>query len=50
MAAAIRFSNTAVTVEKLANVMKIKNRVPQSLPPAIFRNTCGSVTKIREGP
>ena len=28
-----RFSKTAVTVEKLANTIKTKKRVPQILPP-----------------
>ena len=44
------FSNTAMTVEKLAKVMNRKNSAPQSLPPAIFTNTLGRVTKIRLGP
>ena len=44
------FSNTAITVEKLANVMNRKNSVPQILPPAIFTNTFGSVTNISFGP
>lgn len=46
----IRFSNTAITVEKHAKVINIKNSVPQILPPAIFTNTFGSVTNIRAGP
>ena len=50
MEQAIRFSKTAVTVEKLANVMKRKKRVPQSRPPAMFRKTVGRVMKIRAGP
>lgn len=29
------FSKTAITVENAANAIKIKNRLPQSLPPAI---------------
>ena len=45
-----RFSNTAVTVEKLAKVMNRKNRSPHILPPVIFMNTHGSVTKISDGP
>lgn len=44
------FSNTAMIVEKHAKVINRKNRVPQILPPAIFTNTFGSVTKIRAGP
>ena len=48
--AAIRFSNTAITVEKLANVMNRKNSVPHILPPAIWINTCGSVMKMSAGP
>ena len=30
--------------------IKIKNNVPQNLPPAMWLNTLGSVMKIREGP
>ena len=44
------FSNTASTVDILANIMKRKNSVPQKRPPDILTNTCGSVTKRREGP
>ena len=33
--AAIRFSNTAIMVERAANDIKIKNAVPQILPPGI---------------
>lgn len=40
------FSNTASTVEKLAKIMNRKNSVPQKRPPAMFTNTCGSVTNI----
>ena len=46
----IIFSNTAITVEKLANVMNIKNRHPHTLPPVIFTNTFGSVINMRLGP
>ena len=49
-AQAMRFSNTAMTVEKLAKVMNRKNSVPHSRPPAIFVKTLGSVMKIRLGP
>ena len=45
-----RFSNTAITVEKLANVINKKNNVPQILPPAIFTNTFGNASKISAGP
>ena len=45
-----RFSNTAVTVEKLAKVMNRKNRSPHILPPVMLINTHGSVTKISDGP
>ena len=44
------FSNTAITVEKLANVINRKKSVPQIRPPVIFTKTFGSVTKIRAGP
>ena len=37
--AAIRFSNTAITVERLAKVMKMKKRLPQIRPPVIWTNT-----------
>ena len=47
---AIRFSKTAVTVEKLANVMNTKNRAPQSSPSGICVKICGKVMKIRDGP
>ena len=47
---ATRFSNTAITVEKLANVINRKKSVPQIRPPVIFTKTFGSVTKIRAGP
>ena len=47
---AIRFSNTAMTVEKLANVMNRKNSMPQMRPPIMLMNTLGSVMKIRLGP
>ena len=46
----IIFSNTAITVEKLANTINRKNSAPHTRPPAIFTNTFGSVTKIRDGP
>ena len=44
------FSNTAMTVEKLANVMNRKNSVPHRRPPSIEMNTRGSVMKISAGP
>ena len=47
---AIRFSKTAITVERLAKVMKRKKSVPQSLPPAMFAKTLGRVMKMSEGP
>ena len=50
MPLAIRFSKTAITVERLAKVIKRKKRVPHILPPAMLANTFGSVMKIREGP
>ena len=45
----IRFSKTAITVEKLANVINRKNKDPQILSPAIFTKILGRVTKIRDG-
>ena len=50
MQLASRFSNTAMTVEKLAKVMNRKNRAPHTRPPAILANTLGRVTKISCGP
>ena len=50
MQTARMFSNTASTVDMLANIMKRKNSVPQKRPPDILTNTCGSVTKRRDGP
>ena len=44
------FSNTAMTVEKLAKVINRKNNVPHRRPPAIFTKTFGNVTKISDGP
>ena len=42
----IMFSNTAITVEYAANVIKIKNSEPHILPPAIELKILGSVTNI----
>ena len=50
MQEARRFSNTAMTVEKLAKVINRKNSVPHRRPPAMFANTFGSVMKMRDGP
>lgn len=44
------FSNTAMTVEKLAKVMNRKNSVPHRRPPAMFVKTLGKVIKIKLGP
>ena len=46
----MRLSKTAVTVEKLANVMKTTKRDPQNCPKDMLMNTFGSVTKMRDGP
>lgn len=46
----IMFSKTASIVENAANVIKIKNNVPQIRPPAISLKTFGNVIKIRPGP
>lgn len=40
------FSNTAMTVVKLANVINRKNSVPHRRPPAMLVNTLGRVMKI----
>ena len=50
MQLAMMFSNTARTVVKLAKVMNRKNSAPHTRPPAMWRNTRGSVMKIRDGP
>ena len=39
------FSNTAMTVEKLAKVMNRKNSVPHRRPPAMFVKTLGKRDK-----
>ena len=44
------FSNTARTVEKAANAMNTKNRLPHRRPSAMWLKIFGSVTKIRFGP
>ena len=44
------FSNTAITVEKLAKVMKRKNRLPHRMPPFILTKTLGKVMNMRLGP
>ena len=43
MQTARMFSNTASTVEKLANTMNRKNSVPQKRPPDMFTNRGGRV-------
>ena len=45
-----RFSNTAMTVEKLAADMNKKNSIPHIRPPAMLANTFGRVMKISCGP
>ena len=44
------FSNTAITVEKEANVMKMKNKLPQTLPIDMLLKMFGNVMKIKLGP
>ena len=44
------FSNTAITVDSAANVIKIKNAVPQMRPPAMWLKTFGSVINSKDGP
>ena len=46
----IIFSNTARMVEKAANDIKMKNRLPHSLPSGMWLKIFGSVMKIRLGP
>ena len=45
----IMFSKTAITVEKAAKAIKMKKQLPIILPPGIFINMFGNVTKIRLG-
>ena len=47
---ATMFSNTPMTVESAAKLIKMKNSVPHSWPPHIWSNTLGSVTNTRLGP
>ena len=44
------FSNTAMMVERAANVIKIKNNAPQNRPPIIWLNIFGRVTKTSPTP
>ena len=44
------FSNTAITVDIAAKDMKMKNKVPQILPPGIWLKMFGNVTNTRPGP
>ncbi len=46
----IIFSMTAITVDKAANTIKRKNRLPQNLPPPITLKILGRVIKRRLGP
>ncbi len=47
---AMIFSNTARTVEKAANDINTKNRLPHSLPMGMLLKILGRVMKIRPGP
>lgn len=47
---ATMFSNTAIIVESAANDIKIKKRVPHTLPPFILLNRLGSVMNKSDGP
>ena len=44
------FSNTAIIVERAANVRNRKKSAPQILPPAMEAKIFGSVINIRLGP
>ena len=44
------FSNTASTVEKAANVINTKNKLPQTLPKGMLLKIFGNVIKTRLGP
>ena len=50
MQAARIFSNTVITVEKLAKVMNRKNSEPHKRPASMLMKTLGSVRKISDGP
>ena len=43
-------ANSAILVEKAAKAIKMKKQLPIILPPGIFINMFGNVTKIRLGP
>ena len=43
-------SNTAMMVESAAKDMKMKNSVPQILPPAMLLKSVGSVMNSSDGP
>ena len=44
------FSNTPMTVESAAQLMKTKKSVPQRMPPSMALKMLGRVMKIRPGP
>ena len=44
------FSNTAITVDMAAKDIKMKKRVPQRRPPAIWLKIFGNVTNTSPGP
>ena len=44
------FSNTASTVENAANDIKIKKKLPHSLPSGILLKILGKVINMSEGP
>ena len=46
----IMFSNTAITVDIAAKIIKRKNNAPHMRPPGIELNTFGIVWKRSEGP
>lgn len=50
MLLAMRFSKTAVTVEKLAKVMNTKKSAPQSWPMDMWLKIFGRVIKMSDGP
>ena len=44
------FSNTAIIVDKAANVMNMKNRIPHTRPPGMALKIFGRVTNTKPGP
>ncbi len=50
MVKVMRFSNTAMMVDRAAKLINTKNSVPHSCPSGIWLNTLGKVTNTSDGP